>query len=134
MTPTTDALQPNLYELRGAATEISYQTTSQTGQPGLLYTGPGGGAQQSFTGQEIRTAETELGTEVTVKLSQIADGDTRTLTVLIPPVRLLEKRQAAVETVAIITTKKSTIAGAPEGADYAYEVVELTGVGLFVEF
>ena len=124
--------QANLYELRGGATQISYSTTSIDGTPKLGYEGPDG-ESHSFSGDEIATAHTELGLEVTVTLRAIPDAGTTAATVLIPPARL-ENNEAAIDTVAIVTTKRTSIAGPPPGQNFTYEVVELSGSALFVLF
>lgn len=127
-----DQIRPNLFRLQGDGTDVLYSTTSFTGRPGFSYTGSQG--QKQFTGDEIRTCHTELGTEVTVTLSAIADGDTTILTVLLPPIGLDERAAAPIETWAITTTKASSIAGPPAGHQDSYAVSPLAGEASFVYF
>jgi hypothetical protein len=127
-----DQLQPNLFRLQGDGTEVIYSTTSITGQPDFSYTGPQG--QKQFTGDEIRTCDTELGTEVTVTLNQIADGDTKLFTVLLPAIELDERAAVPIETWGITTTKASSIAGPPPGQQDSYAVSPLAGEASFAEF
>jgi hypothetical protein len=130
---TEERRQPNLYSLRGEeGTEIAYSLTSFTGEPQFSY--QGGHGENVFTGDAIRASETELGREVTVTLVAIADGDTTTLTLLIPPIRMEGDAPVPLETVAIETTRKSGFGGPPTGPEYSYRSIALSGEASFVFF
>jgi hypothetical protein len=130
---TDERLEPNLYALRGdEGTEISYALTSVRGEPQFSYQGYHG--ENVFTGDAIRLGETELGREVSVVLAAIADGDTTTLTVLIPPIRMEGDAPVPLETLAIETTRKSGFAGPPPGPEYSYKAIALSGQASFVFF
>lgn len=56
----------NVFELTCSDTQITYSTTSIAGTPQFSYSGPRG--DHSFSGDEIATLDSALGTEVTVTL------------------------------------------------------------------
>ncbi len=107
------AEEPNLFELQGVDTDITYSTSSFAGPPQLSYRGPGLTAGQqlerSFSGDEIRVREHEIGRLVTVTLEAIPDADTLTLTLPIPAFRL-DGNEDPCSTVAILTTRRGSIA------------------------
>jgi len=128
----TTTQEANLFELSCDGTSITYSTTSITGEPLLSYSGPEG--ERSFSGNEIESLPTRLGSEVTVTLDSVPDLHTITLTILIPSFRLPEDRQSEFDTFAIKTTNHTTIAGPPEGPGQSYEAVALHGVAKAVFF
>ena len=127
-----EQVEPNLFELRGEdGSEITYSTTTVTGVPELSYQGPHG--ENVFSGESIATSDTELGSEVTVDVHPIRDGNTRILTVILPPIRMEDRGDpVSLKTFSVFTTKKSSIAGPPAGQDFSYEVTALTGEARFV--
>ena len=123
--------RPTLFELTGYDTEVSYSTTSITGDPRFTYRGPKG--EHSFSGDdEIQTLETGLGTEVTVTLESVPDLRTVTLTLLIPDIGIEPGGEVEFDTFGIFTTTATTIAGPPPGPAQAYEVIALHGVAKHV--
>ena len=128
----TTTQQANLFELDCDGTRITYSTTSISGKPLLHYTGPEG--DLNFSGDQIETASTALGTEVTVTLETVPDLHRITCTLLLPSFRLPEDGQSEFDTLAIKTTHRDTIAGPPEGPGETYEAVALHGVAKAVEF
>jgi hypothetical protein len=128
----TTTQEANLFELSCDGTSISYSTTSISGKPLLQYNGPEG--ELSFSGDEIGTAATALGSEVTVTLETVPDLHTITCTLLLPSLRLPGGGESSFETLAIKTTAHTTIAGPPEGAGQSYESVALHGVAKAVDF
>ena len=124
--------QANHFVLSCDDTEVTYDTTSITGQPLLSYAGPEG--RLSFSGSEIETLDSALGTEVTVTLERVPDLHTITFTLLLASFRLAQDDEAAFDTVAIKTTNHTTIAGPPEGPAQSYEAVALHGTAAAVVF
>jgi hypothetical protein len=124
--------QPNAFQLHGADLQVTYATSSFQGPPELSYTGPTG--EVRFSGDEIRAAPSELGTEVTVTLASIADGGTTTLTILIPWIQLGEEGHESFDTIAIETVNRTSIAGPPPGAEQTYAVSQLSGEARLVRF
>jgi hypothetical protein len=122
----------NLFELGCDGTQITYSTTSINGQPRFSYSA--GDGDHSFAGDEIDTAQTQLGTEVTVTLDVVPDLHTITLTLLLPSFRLDADLESEFETLAIRTTNHTTIAGPPTGPAQSYEAIALHGVAKSVDF
>ena len=127
-------VEPNTYELSGDGTQITYWTTGSTGKPTFSYSGPKG--QRSFSGDEIQTLDSALGTEVTVTLEDVADLHIVTLTLLVPEIWVAPDTGIEVRTLAIVTTKEEPIT-APVGLPAVreqYAVIPLDGEGKLVEF
>jgi hypothetical protein len=128
----SEASSPNLFEVSGEGVQVTYSTTSIDGQPRLSYTDAS--RQLNFAGAEIRTVQTELGTEVTVTLETVPDLHTITFTLLLPDFRLGYGNESQFGTLGITTTNHTTIAGPPEGPGQTYEVVVLEGTARAVTF
>ena len=71
-------------------------------------------AQSPFSGPEIQTLDSALGTEVTVTLEDVADLHLITLTLLIPEMWIAPDAGMEVRTLAIYMTKEERFA-APSG-------------------
>jgi hypothetical protein len=121
---------PNLFNLQevGGGTQISYSTTSSTGQPELSYQGFHG--ENAFSGDAIDQAETALGTELTVVLNAVPDRKSVTLTLVLP--RHLGQQRFS--TLAVIATNPTSLAGPQDGHPQTYEVIALEGQAQAVEF
>lgn len=133
-TAENESTQPNLFQLTGGYTQITYSTTSINGQPRFHYRD-----QQrdlNVAGDAIRSLETEIGTLVTVTLEVIPDLHTLTATLVVPQVNLSEANESPLTTVAILTTHRTSIGGLGlvEGQLQTYEVVALEGTARLVEF
>jgi hypothetical protein len=127
-------VEPNVYELSGDDTQITYATTSAEGKPTFSYSGPKG--EHSYSGDEIQTLDSSLGTEVTVTIEDIADLHVIALTLLIPEMWIAPDSGMEVRTIAIFATKEEPIT-APVGLPAAreqYGVVTLDGEGKLVDF
>jgi hypothetical protein len=127
-------VEPNLYELAGDGTQITYSTSSIDGSPQLSYTGTKG--EHSFSGDEIRTLRSELGTEVSATLEDVADLHVVTVTVLLPEMWVAERAGQEVRTMAILTTKEEPLTaeiGMPAVREQ-YAVVPVHGEGRRVDF
>lgn len=122
----------NHFELRCGETRITYSTTSFVGPPHLSYVGAHG--RHNFSGAEIATRRTALGTEVSVTLENIPDLQAITLTVLIPAFRLPSSNEVGFQTLGIFTTTHTTIFGPPEGPAQTYEAITLHGAAASVDF
>lgn len=122
----------NLFELQCDGTQVTYSTSSFQGPPQLSYSDPEG--DRSFSGDEIRTLASALGSEVTVTLESVPDLHTITLTLLLPAIKLDAGGEAPFDTLAIKTTTRTTIAGPPPGPAQTYEAVALHGVAKAVDF
>jgi len=105
---------------------IIYSTTSITGKPIFNYEDSEN--TYSFTGDEISTQRTVLGTKVTVTLESVPDLHIITLTLIVPEIKL-NGSEREFNTIAIKTTTKTTIAGDRfvKGSSQSYEVIKLKG-------
>jgi hypothetical protein len=121
----------NLFELSCGDTQVTYSTSSFAGPPQLSYTDSGG--SQSFSGADIETRDSALGSEVTVTLEEVEDLHLLTLTLVVPDTRLDRGGEEQFDTIAIRTTNATTIAGPPPVAQ-SYDVVALHGVAKLVDF
>ena len=129
------ALAPNLFELQGKDTQITYSTTSITGIPQLSY--QTSSLNLNFSDTDIRTQDTEIGREITVTLEQTPDLQTITLTLFLPTINLPpETTENPVETVAIITTTRTSIGGPNlvNGQLQIYDTLALQGIARLVDF
>ncbi|BBD65945.1 hypothetical protein NIES4072_03760 [Nostoc commune NIES-4072] len=130
---------PNLYNFTGYNSKgekvatINYSTSSFTGKPLFNY------QQQketlNFTGDEIRTVDTEIGTLVTVTIKKTIDTGNTTFTLLIPRVNLGNNIEAKVETKGITTTNRfSVIPQFNQGQKQTYTTINLRGTAQSVAF
>jgi hypothetical protein len=124
--------EPNLYDLAWGKTQVSYSTTSVTGQPQFTYTTSQG--TRTFSGNEIETMATALGEEVTVTLESVPDLHTITLTVLIPAIRVAPTGEAVTLSTLGVVTTTTTTNDPPLGVSQMYEAVTLEGEALLVHF
>jgi hypothetical protein len=124
--------EPNLYDLAWGQTQVSYSTTSVTGEPQFIYTTSQG--TRTFCGNEIETMATGLGEEVTVTLESVPDLRTITLTVLIPATKVAPTGEAVtLSTLGLVTTTTTTTE--PHlGVRQTYESMTLEGEALLVPF
>jgi hypothetical protein len=128
----TATTQANLFELEDGAVRVTYSTSSFAGPPQFSYCGPEG--DLSFSGNEIESMPSALGTEVTVTLESVPDLHTIALTLLLPSFKLAAGVDATFDTLAIKVTHHTTIAGPPAGAGESYEAIALHGVAKSVDF
>ncbi|MGI9000324.1 MAG: hypothetical protein ACR2GH_01520 [Pseudonocardia sp.] len=126
--------EPNSYELSCDGVTLNYSTSSFDGSPRLSFRDAE--RDLNFSGAEIGTRATDLGTEVTVTLEVVFDARTVTLTLLVPAINLGEAQEVEFATVAIETTNLTTIGGPAliTGPLQTYRVIELTGTAKSVQF
>jgi hypothetical protein len=122
-------VSPNLYELSGENTRITYSTLQSGRGAAFAYEGPKGDLE--FLSDAITTQDTALGTEVTVTLDDVADLHVLTLTVLLPEMWVAPGAGQQFKTIAVLTAKEEPIT-APAGfppARESYATIELEGEG-----
>lgn len=100
------AQPPTHYELHGDNLKISYSTTSFSGKPLLSYND--GNKIKNFSGEEIRTIGTEVGTLVTVTIRKTSNSGSTTFTVLIPKINI-DSKDIYFQTEGITTRHKLSI-------------------------
>lgn len=124
--------QPNLYEVSGYGTQITYSTTSVSGQP--LFNYQDTHQSKLFIGDQIRTEATELGTLVSVVLQEVPDAGSTAFTLVVPRVNLRQFDTVNITTIGITTLHKTSIAGPPHGQTDFYTVHSLQGTASLVTF
>ena len=133
---TEQVNKPNSFELQGKDTQINYSTTSFTGEARFNYNTQNNSRQ--FNGDEISTLETALGKLVTVLVEPDIDiGKEVSLTLLLPTINLPSSQENPIQTVAILTTRRTLLRGGPrilEGQLQTYETLSLTGTASQVSF
>src|SRR5947209_2536421 len=107
MKQQSNRLTPNRFELKGKHTEITYETTGFDGQARLNYRVFQGPATRTFTGDQLSSENTRIGTLVTVTLEAQPDLETTTLTLVVPIINLVDATELAFKTLAIITTQRN---------------------------
>jgi len=132
MTPKAQQSEPNLYELTGYDTQVTYSTTGITGQPQLSFKNKV--FNKNFTGGEIRTEDSELGKLVSVTLKPSVDTGTTSMTLLVPSVALGNQTSQPLHTLCIISVHTGPIAPGHVGARRTYESVALNGTAKLVKF
>lgn len=136
MTNSTQRYQPNQFNLGSDNVSISYATSSIAGVPQFSYQDDNRTVSRS--GDEIRTVDTEIGRLVTVDIEQVPDAFDLSLTLLVPIINLREEfGEASIQTVAVLTTDRSsafTGPGGVEGQVQSYETLVLAGTAQRVAF
>ncbi|SEK60704.1 hypothetical protein [Nitrosovibrio tenuis] len=98
---------PNLYQLSGKHLNITYSTSGIDGKPHFSYQD----LQQtlSFTGDEIRSVETEIGTLVSVTIRMTVDTGGTTFSLLLPRVNIPGEQSVPIQTTGITTLHRFSI-------------------------
>jgi hypothetical protein len=76
----------NMFTLSGGSLQVSYSTSGIDGKPHFSYQDPM--RALSFTGDEIRRVECDLGTLVSVSIVRTIDAGSTSFSVMIPRVNL----------------------------------------------
>ena len=125
--------QANLFELGDYSIQVTYSSTSFTGQRQLSYRD--NNINRNFMGEEIQILDTDIGQLVTVTLETIADLRIVTFTLILPLVNVIPQSGGTrVQVPGILTTTHTTIAGPGPGAEKTYSTVNLQGTAQFVVF
>lgn len=99
--------EPNGYKLAGDGIQITYTVSNTHGEAQLDYQDAQGG--RTFTGNQINSERSPLGTLVTVFLLQTVDMGSTTLTLVVPGVNLQNTTEQPIETFAVVTTNLFSI-------------------------
>jgi hypothetical protein len=130
-----EVVEPNFYQLAGEGLRVTYLTEGGRGQPQPTLRYRDGSRVLLFTGDEIRTEETELGRLVTVTIRLRVDVDSTTFTLVVPHVNLGPGNQAAFRTIGITTVHHQPFAPEPPvGPVEKYRVTRLRGTAEYVAF
>jgi hypothetical protein len=114
----------NRYDLSGKHLHITYLPHGTAGKPQFSYQD----LQQtlSFSGDEIRSAETEIGMLVSVTLRMTVDTGGTTFSVLLPHVDVPAEQSSPIQTFGITTLHKFSILPVSGQHDF-YTVTRLHG-------
>lgn len=126
-------VEPNVYELSNEKTQVSYFTSGVDGAPRFSYKGPKG--SREFSGDEVRVQDSELGTEVTVTLEDIADMHVLTFTLLVPELWIAPGSGLEVKTIGVYVVREQPLEskiGMPAARE-RYGFAPLVGEGRLVE-
>jgi hypothetical protein len=122
---------PNLYDLHGHHLHITYSTSSIDGKPLFQYHDPFQTLQ--FSGDQIRTLDSEVGTLVTVTIRLTTDFGSTSFTLMVPQVNLDQSSESQITTFGITTLHRFSIAPQLDrGQTEHYTVAELSGTAAFV--
>jgi len=128
--------QANTFELNGKSIHVSYASTSFTGVPTLSYRDDQ--LSRSFSGEEIRVADSELGQLITVTLEAIPDLKVVTFTLALPIVTVPQTNTPISIKITGITVTNPTTIGGPKllgpGPQKLYSIVNMKGTAQFLVF
>ncbi|HTS67004.1 MAG TPA: hypothetical protein VMH28_33495 [Candidatus Acidoferrales bacterium] len=127
-------IQPNRFVLQSSdgKTKVDYETTSFIGQPTLNLT-LGTGPTRHFSGSQIRTLNTEIGTLVTVTTQMTIDTGSTSFSILIPAITLSTiADQKSFSTDAIITAHSGPNSVPLTGVLETYQFIAMKGAANFV--
>jgi len=127
-------ITPNRYLLQSddGKTKVDYETSSFIGQPILNLT-QGPGPIRHFSGSQIRTLNTEIGTLVSVTTHITVDTGSTSFSVLIPAITLTsigDNRKFASE--AIVTSHSGPNSIPSAGVHETYQFIPMKGDASFV--
>jgi hypothetical protein len=130
--PANQATQPpNLYQLSGKHLNITYSTSGIDGKPHFSYQD----LQQAlnFTGDQIRSVETEIGTLVTVTIRMTVDTGGTSFSLLLPRVNIPGEQSVPIQTIGITTLHRFSVLPINGQLDF-YTVTNLHGSAARVFF
>jgi hypothetical protein len=127
----TQFVEPNLYELSGKHLHVTYSTSGLDGKPHFTYQD----LQQTLnvSGDEIRSAKTEVGTLISVSIRLTVDTGGTTFSILLPRVNIPGEQSVPIRTDGITTLHKFSIIPVSGQLDF-YTVTPLTGSAARVFF
>jgi hypothetical protein len=127
-------IQPNRYVLQSndGKTKVDYETSSFIGQPILNLT-QSPGPIRHFSGSQIRTTNTDIGTLVTVTTHITVDTGSTSFSVLIPAITLTAVADSkAFATEGIVTSHTGPNSVPSTGVHETYQFVPLSGQATLV--
>ncbi len=127
-------IQPNRYVMQSSdgKTKVDYETSSLIGQPTLNLT-QGQGPVRHFTGSQIRTLNTEIGTLLSVTTHMTVDTGSTSVSILIPSISLKTvSEQTSFSTEAIVTAHSGPNSLPTTGVHETFQFIPLKGEANFV--
>jgi hypothetical protein len=128
------SLDANTFELNGPDLRVTFAVLRRA-SAGPRLDVVFGQRKLTFEQDRIHIAQSAIGLELTVVLESVDDGDTLTLTIVLPTVNLAGEAEQPVRTFAVLTTIRGSIGGPAliKGALQTYRTVGLRGRALHVE-
>ncbi|HWQ19213.1 MAG TPA: hypothetical protein VN455_05490 [Methanotrichaceae archaeon] len=133
--------QPNFYELSGPGVSIRYTAVghwvlapfpSHMVPPQLQY--QDNQVTRTFTGQEIRSQEMEIGNLVTVTIQMSIDSGATTATIILPVINMNNQSQVPFRTFLIWTRHAGPVVPVGQPVRETYNVVPLSGTARRIFF
>ena len=128
---TTQPVEPNFYQLSGHHLNVTYSTSGIDGKPHFSYQDLH--QTLSFSGDQIRRVETEIGALVSVTIRLTIDTGGTSFSLLLPRVNIPGEQTVPIRTEGITTLHKFSILPTTGQRDF-YTVVTLTGTAMRVFF
>jgi hypothetical protein len=126
-------ISPNLFQLQGGGLHVSYSTTGIDGKPHFHY--QDATHSLNFTGSDVRTVATEIGTLVTVTIRITVDGGSTSFSLLVPTVNMHAGETIPVNTIGITTVHRFSIVPVLNaGQTELYSVTPLSGTAQHLAF
>ena len=124
----TELVPANLFELSSGDDGIAYTVRNFAGKRQIDFNG------RTFTGDEVYSEETALGTLLTVELKAIPDHSRHFLTVVLPEVLVRKNGTERLNVPVFFHTVKSSFAGPPHHPcqTQVYDVKVFTGTATYV--
>jgi hypothetical protein len=124
---------PDQYDLLGQGVVISYSTSSIAGKPQMTF--KKGRQTLNFSGDEINSLDTQIGTLITVTIAKTVDKGFTTFSFLLPAIDLAAgAAKQSFKSIGLTTIHKTTIAGPVTGAQETYKSLPLSGIARQVLF
>ena len=123
--------EPNHYQVSGKHLHVSYATTGIDGKPKFTYQDLH--QTLSFSGEEIRSVQTDVGTSVSVTIRLTVDTGGTTFTLLIPRVSIPGEQSVPIQTIGITTVHKFSVIPIIGQRDL-YHTTHLTGNAARIRF
>ena len=132
-TPDLYIVHSNVIQGGEFSINIAYSTSGIDGKPHLQYQDTHQTLQ--FSGEQIRTVDTEIGTLVTVTLHITPDSGSTTFTLFVPKVNLGQSNQIHIRTFGVTTMHRfSLIPILNVGQTQTYSTVQMNGTAELVAF
>lgn len=118
--------KPNIYHLQGHQLHITYVPMGAGGKAWFTYQDTNG--TRTFSGDQVRTTDTEIGQLVSVLLHVTVDSGSTEFSVLLPTVNLGASKHATIQTEGITTIHRFSIVPISlQGQTELYTFTHLTG-------
>jgi hypothetical protein len=122
----------NMFAVAGDGLHVSYSTSGIDGKPHLSYQDPT--QSLSFTGEEIRRVECDLGAVVSVRIARTVDSGSTSFSLLVPHVNVSPFSSEPISTEGITTHHAfSTVPALNRGQRDSYNVTPLHGTASNVQ-